>query len=1044
MYKKVRHQDANINSSGFLWPEEVKLVEHLFLVHEKAFAWDETEKGMFGEAWFDPIVIPTIEHVPWALRNIPIPPGIHDEVVKIIRQKIRSNVYEPSNSSYRSRWFCVLKKDGKSLRIVHNLEPLNAVTIQDVGVPPMVEHLAESFACRAVYGLFDLFVSFDQRSLDSVSRDLTTFQTPLGTYRLTCIPMGYTNSVQIMQGDVSHILQDEIPHITIPFIDDVPVKGPPTRYETSDGGYETIPENSGIRRFIWEHLYNVNRVLQRVKAYGGTFNGKKSFLCVPEITVVGHKCTYEGRVPDESKVQKIRDWPNCVSVTEVRGFLGTCGIVRIFIRDFAKIVRPLVLLTRKDVEFGFGEEEEEAMNIIKNAIIQSPALRPIDYASGRTVVLAVDSSNIAVGFALFQIGDDRKRYPNRFGSITWNDRESRYSQAKLELYGLFRALRATRIYIVGVKDLQVEVDAKYIKGMINNPDIQPNATINRWIAGILLFHFTLLHVPASRHTGVDGLSRRPLATEDPVENDDFEEWIDTANAFTFANYLPPRLTAAYACFGTRSPSKVPASASILYALPDPPPHFHSSHLILLSETLPAIPRSLKARNQDEVLDRISDFLKTLQRPPNLSDAEYRSFIKQAQRFFLQNEILWQRHQNQPRIVPHRDRRYGLISEAHDGLGHKGFYVVRCRLQDRFWWPKMDEDVKWYLRTCHECQVRKTQYFHIPPTVPIPASLFRKAHIDSMYMPVANKFRYIVHARDSLTAWPEFRALRKESAATIGDFIFEEILCRWGALEELVTDNGSPYVAAVEYLAKKYHIHHIRISGYNSQANGLVENRHFHVRESIMKAVEGDETKWYTAIHHVLWAERVTIQRSTGYSPYFMVHGVEPLLPFDISEATYLLPALDVSSSHSELVAYRAKQLMKRPEDLRKLHESIDHARHIFLRQFEKANAARIVDFDFQPGRLVLVRNSRTEMELSRKAKPRYLGPMVVLRRTRGGSYILGEVDGAVSKLRYAAFRVIPYHARSRTLLSVTELTKLSPEELETMTHEPPREENSSD
>jgi hypothetical protein len=58
------------------------------------------------------------------------------------------------------------------------------------------------------------------------------------------------------------------------------------------------------------------------------------------------------------------------------------------------------------------------------------------------------------------------------------EHESQYSQAKLELYGLFRALRAYCIYIIGVKNLVVEVDTEYLKGMLNNPDIQPNATIN--------------------------------------------------------------------------------------------------------------------------------------------------------------------------------------------------------------------------------------------------------------------------------------------------------------------------------------------------------------------------------------------------------------------------------------------------------------------------------------------------------------------------------------------------------------------------------------
>ena len=57
-----------------------------------------------------------------------------------------AGVYEPSNMSYRSQWFCILKKDGKSLRIIHSLEPLNKVTIAHSGLPPATEELAEGFA----------------------------------------------------------------------------------------------------------------------------------------------------------------------------------------------------------------------------------------------------------------------------------------------------------------------------------------------------------------------------------------------------------------------------------------------------------------------------------------------------------------------------------------------------------------------------------------------------------------------------------------------------------------------------------------------------------------------------------------------------------------------------------------------------------------------------------------------------------------------------------------------------------------------------------
>ena len=156
----------------------------------------------------------------------------------------------------------MLKKDRKSLQLVHNLQPLNKVTIGNSMVPPIMEVFAESFAGHGCYGSLDLFVSFDQRSLDERSRDLTTFQTPLGAKRLTCVLMGYTNATQIMHGDVTHILQDEIPHVTIPFVDNVAIKGLETQYELPDGTYEMIPENPQIWWFVWEHLNNVNRVLQ--------------------------------------------------------------------------------------------------------------------------------------------------------------------------------------------------------------------------------------------------------------------------------------------------------------------------------------------------------------------------------------------------------------------------------------------------------------------------------------------------------------------------------------------------------------------------------------------------------------------------------------------------------------------------------------------------------------------------------------------------------------------------------------------------------------
>ena len=115
-------------------------------------------------------------------------------------------------------------------------------------------------------------------------------------------------------------------------------------------------------------------------------------VCRESAAVIGHKCKYEG----------------CL---------------------------PLVQLTRKDIVFGKGQFL--VMEKLKHLVKNSMAIKAIDYASKNEVVLGMDLSWMAVGFIQLQMGDDGKRYPSRYGSITWNDTEQWYSQAKLELYSLF-------------------------------------------------------------------------------------------------------------------------------------------------------------------------------------------------------------------------------------------------------------------------------------------------------------------------------------------------------------------------------------------------------------------------------------------------------------------------------------------------------------------------------------------------------------------------------------------------------------------------------
>ena len=298
--------------------------------------------------------------------------------------------------------------------------------------------------------------------------------------------------------------------------------------------------------------------------------------------------------------------------------------------------------------------------------------------------------------------------------------------------------------------------------------------------------------------------------------------------------------------------------------------------------------------------------------------------------------LWKRH-TQGRhqlVITQGSQRQSVTRDAHDKLSHKGFYSMLRALLNRFWWPSLADDVKWYLKTCHECQIRQTTKVQIPPTVATLAPLFRKAYVDTMLLPLASGLWYLVQARCSLTAWPEWRTLCTETGCTLGAFLFEEILCRWGAVEEIVTDNGTAYIAALNWLAERYGIRHIWISAYNSRANGIVKRQHRTIHDAIVKTCEGNISKWLSVAPYTFWANRATTCKSTGHSLFYMAHGVKPVLPFDITLATFLVPNLANPLSTAELIAMQICQLQRRKDDLAAIHSNVLKSRFESVQQFE--------------------------------------------------------------------------------------------------------------
>jgi hypothetical protein len=109
------------------------------------------------------------------------------------------------------------------------------------------------------------------------------------------LPQGATNSIAHMMNVMNKVLRDFIPEKSMPFLDDVPIKG--CMEEEKD---ETL-DSKGCRKFVADHIVDCDRILSKLEGVHLTLSGVKSMFGVNEFLVVGHMCGPYGRKPSTTR-----------------------------------------------------------------------------------------------------------------------------------------------------------------------------------------------------------------------------------------------------------------------------------------------------------------------------------------------------------------------------------------------------------------------------------------------------------------------------------------------------------------------------------------------------------------------------------------------------------------------------------------------------------------------------------------------------------------------------------------------------------------------
>ena len=570
-----------------------------------------------------------------------------------------------------------------------------------------------------------------------------------------------------------------------------------------------------------EHEQHVRQVLDRLGDAKLVANIKKTELFKTELEFVGFYISANGILPSKSKVKAIQEWPVPKNVQMVRQFIGLCSHYRRFIRGFSSITSCLTDLTK-----GTGAKKRSIVWTQKcqaafEKIKHCMTAAPVLLPPDpeKSYIIEVDSSDYSVGGVLMQEGDDGLMHPIAFESKKLSMAERAYPAQERELLAILHALRIWRCFVEG-RHFVVRTDHHPLVYFRSRRKPPPPRLI-RWMAELELYDPTIQYKKGIENVVPDLLSRRD------------------------------------------GPECLPADTSMepdyLYAIKSIEESDWPKFYTFNESQWPSMYKDLLSKHQNKFVVRDNQVYRKVKIGTEVQEIRFALFARRAD----------------------------LVHHFHASFGHPGRLTLTDIIKKRWWWPNMKDDIQNWIRTCPQCQLgaNADRGIHHAPMKPLDVpEPFSRWHLDFMgELPrTINGNRWILAAVDYATNWTITCAVPDATGQAIADFIYNEIVMRFGCPAEILTDRGSNFMSKVlNFYLGRVKIHHKLTSSFHPRSNSKIERENFVLKQMIRKYVNGEIHRWDEFLVQATFASNIRKHRTTGLSPFFMVYGVEPKIPGDI-------------------------------------------------------------------------------------------------------------------------------------------------------------------